>query len=202
MEVWLPKKTCVAWRSSGVDWAGCEDASSLECCEHYVGSLDIKVVGQAWSSEVISLLGGLRGWAGDIKLPLVNGPSVPRDEGCVSVELRGAGFPSLLVLGTRAASPFELCRLASFLRIFDGGLGVPVVRGVPSFVPPCGFGSFERIVNALNCFLHACGRLCQIGLIFLRRHRRTSTGEVSLLFVQSARKEGGGVLMPRFLLSM
>ena len=34
--------------------------------------------------------------------------------------------------GTCAASPFDSCRLASFLYIFGGGLGVPVERGAPS----------------------------------------------------------------------
>ena len=35
---------------------------------------------------------------------------------------------------------------------FGGGHGAPVERGCPfpSFVSPCGVGSFERIVNALN----------------------------------------------------
>ena len=51
-----------------------------------------------------------------------------------------------------AASPFELCWLASVLRILGGGHGVLVERGYPflSFVPPCGFASFDRIFNALN----------------------------------------------------
>ena len=50
-----------------------------------------------------------------------------------------------------AITPFELCWLASFLRIFGGGHGVPVERGCPflSVVPPWGFGCFERIFNAL-----------------------------------------------------
>ena len=38
------------------EWAGSEDASSLEYYEHNVGNLAIEVVGQNyWSSEVISL---------------------------------------------------------------------------------------------------------------------------------------------------
>ena len=39
--------------------------------------------------------------------------------------------------GTCAVSPFELCRLANFLQILGGGLGVLVERGVPSFLPLC-----------------------------------------------------------------
>ena len=44
----------LVWSSNGVEWAGCEDAS-LECYEHNVGNLAIEVVGQNWSSEVVSL---------------------------------------------------------------------------------------------------------------------------------------------------
>ena len=40
---------------SSNDWAGSEDASSLEYYEHNVDNLAIDVVGQNWSSEVISL---------------------------------------------------------------------------------------------------------------------------------------------------
>ena len=43
------------WSSNGFEWAGCEDISSLECYEHNVGNLAVEVVGQNWSSEVISL---------------------------------------------------------------------------------------------------------------------------------------------------
>ena len=43
------------WSSNGFEWAGCEDFSSLECYEHNVGNLAVEVVGQNWSSEVISL---------------------------------------------------------------------------------------------------------------------------------------------------
>ena len=43
------------WSSNGVEWAGSEDVSSLEYYEHNVGSLAIGVVGQNWTSEVISL---------------------------------------------------------------------------------------------------------------------------------------------------
>ena len=54
MEVWLPKKSLV-WGSNSVEWAGSEGTSSLEYYEHNVGNLAIEVVGQNWSSEVISL---------------------------------------------------------------------------------------------------------------------------------------------------
>ena len=46
----------MAWSSNGVEWAGSEDASSLEYSEHNVRNLAIEVVGQHWTSEVISLL--------------------------------------------------------------------------------------------------------------------------------------------------
>ena len=36
-------------------WAGSEDASSVEYCEHDVENLAIEVAGQKWSSDVISL---------------------------------------------------------------------------------------------------------------------------------------------------
>ena len=53
VEVWLPKKPCV-WSSN--EWTGSEDAPSLEYYEHNVDNLALEVVGQDWSSEVISLL--------------------------------------------------------------------------------------------------------------------------------------------------
>ena len=40
---------------AATDWTGSEDASSLEYREHNVDSLALEVVGQNWSSEVISL---------------------------------------------------------------------------------------------------------------------------------------------------
>ena len=43
------------WCSNGVEWAGSEDVSSLEYYEHNIGHPAIEVVGQNWSSEVISL---------------------------------------------------------------------------------------------------------------------------------------------------
>ena len=74
-----------------------EDISSVEYYEHSVDNLVVEVVGQNWSSEVISLFfGGLGGRAGGIELPLVNGLFVPRDEECVHGELRVCGFSSAL----------------------------------------------------------------------------------------------------------
>ena len=43
------------WSRNGVEWAGCEDPSSLERYEDNVGNLAIEVVGQNWSSKVLSL---------------------------------------------------------------------------------------------------------------------------------------------------
>ena len=43
----------LVWSSN--EWAGSEDASSLEYYEQDVGNLALEVVGQSWSSEVISL---------------------------------------------------------------------------------------------------------------------------------------------------
>ena len=72
------------WGSNGVEWAGSEDASSLEHHEHNVGNLAIVVVGQNWSSKVISLFQEYReaGREGK-KLPRVKGPFIPRNEGYV-----------------------------------------------------------------------------------------------------------------------
>ena len=77
------------------EWAGSEDASSLEYYEHNVGNLAIEVVGQNWSSEVISLF--LEDWeVGRVALSchLSMEPVMPRDEGCVWGELGIAGSDS------------------------------------------------------------------------------------------------------------
>ena len=52
MEVWLPKNP--VWSGDGFDGEGSEDTSSVEYYEHSVDNLAIEVVGQNWSSEVIS----------------------------------------------------------------------------------------------------------------------------------------------------
>ena len=52
----------------------------MECYEHHVDNLAFEVVGQNWSSEVISFPGGLGGRADDIKLSFVDGPFVSRNE--------------------------------------------------------------------------------------------------------------------------
>ena len=44
------------WSGNGVEGEGSEDASSVECYEHHVDNLAFEVVGQNWSSEVISSL--------------------------------------------------------------------------------------------------------------------------------------------------
>ena len=49
--------------------------------------------------SLVLIPGGLGGWAGGIKLPFVNGPFVPSNEGCVQGELRVSGFSSFLVFG-------------------------------------------------------------------------------------------------------
>ena len=51
--MWLPKKPYVG--SDDVERAGSEGTASLEYFEHNVDNLAPEVVGQNWSSEVISL---------------------------------------------------------------------------------------------------------------------------------------------------
>ena len=70
------------WSSN--EWTGGENASSLEYYEHNVENLALEVVGQHWSSEVISL--SLEDWE-------VSMGFHAKKEGCVSGELRVAGFP-------------------------------------------------------------------------------------------------------------
>ena len=48
------------WRDDGLEEERDEDASSVECYEHNVDNLTVEVVGQHWSSEVISLF--LKDW--------------------------------------------------------------------------------------------------------------------------------------------
>ena len=83
------------WLSSnGVEWAGSEDVSSLEYYEHNVGNLALVVFRQNWSSEVISVF--LEDWEVGrvvLSLPLVNGPSMPRNE-----EMRVGRAQSLWIL--------------------------------------------------------------------------------------------------------
>ena len=89
MKVWLSKSHVLS--SNGVEWAGSEDVTSLEYYEHNVGNLAIEVVGQNWSSEVVSLfLGKLGGWAGGTELSV--------DLLCEEMrEPRFAGFTSFTV---------------------------------------------------------------------------------------------------------
>ena len=86
------------WSSNGVEWAGSEGTSSLVSYEHNVGNLALEVVGQNWSSEVISLC--LEDWeVGRVALSchLSVDLFMPRNEGCVREELRVAGFSSFTV---------------------------------------------------------------------------------------------------------
>ena len=78
----------LVWSSGGDDWAGCEGTSSFEDHEHNVDNLALEVVGQNWSSEAVSLLGGLGAWTGGIELPHGSGPFMPRNEGDVLGELK------------------------------------------------------------------------------------------------------------------
>ena len=80
----MAAKRSPVWSGDGFEGERSEDTSSVEYYEHNVDYLAIEVVGQKWSSEVISLfLGGVGGRAGGIKLTLVCGPFLPRNEGCV-----------------------------------------------------------------------------------------------------------------------
>ena len=54
---------------------------------------EVRVLGQDWSSEVVSLFPrGLGARTGGIELPHGNGPSMSRNEGCVLGELKVAGL--------------------------------------------------------------------------------------------------------------
>ena len=91
MERWLPKKSPL-WSSNGVEWAGSEVVSSLECHEHNVGNLNIEVIGLNWSSEVVALFSRGLGAASSFELPHCQ-------------EMRDARKGSSESLG----SPFSLC---------------------------------------------------------------------------------------------
>ena len=70
------------WSSN--EWTGSEVTSSLEYYERIVDSLALEVVGQNWSSEVISFF--LEYWeVGRVALGFhsVNGLFMSRNEGCV-----------------------------------------------------------------------------------------------------------------------
>ena len=59
------------WSDDGFEEERGEDASYVEYHEHNVDNLAIDIVGQHWTSEVISLfLGGLGGRASGIELPI------------------------------------------------------------------------------------------------------------------------------------
>ena len=67
------------WKDDDVSWSGCESASGCEVYEHNNQCRAIEVIGQDWSSE---------GWrsfsAGSLELPHGLGPSLTRNEGCMS----------------------------------------------------------------------------------------------------------------------
>ena len=98
-EMWkygFPKSS--VWSGDDFEGKRSEDTPSEQYCEHNVDNLAIEVVGQKWSSEVISLF--LKDWGvGRVALscPLVHGPFVPRNVGCVQEELRLSGLSSLRV---------------------------------------------------------------------------------------------------------
>ena len=56
---------------SSIEWARSEDASSLVHYERNVDNLAIEVVGQNWSSEVVSFPGGLGRRACDLAMDLL-----------------------------------------------------------------------------------------------------------------------------------
>ena len=96
------------WSDDSIEEERGEDTSSVE------HNVSIEVVKQHVID--LSFLGGMGGLAGGNKLPLVNRPFVPRNEGCVEGELRVPGFSLLLVLGVpkmlsggivTAAKPFS-----------------------------------------------------------------------------------------------
>ena len=66
----------------------------MRVCEHNNEFWAIEVFGQDWSSEVVALFlsRGLGAWASSLELPHDDGPSLPRNEGCVLCELRVAGL--------------------------------------------------------------------------------------------------------------
>ena len=87
------------WSDDGLEEERGEDTSSVEYYEHTVDNLAIEVVGQNWSSEMVSLSLFLEesGSSGGIKLPQGNERFMPSNERCVQGELRVSGFSSLLV---------------------------------------------------------------------------------------------------------
>ena len=98
------------WSGDGFEGKRSGDTSSEEYYEHKFDNLAVGVVRQNWSSQVISLF--LEDWEVGrvvlIKLPLANGPFVPRNEGCVLGELRVSGFSSLLVIGVPGTSSLSM----------------------------------------------------------------------------------------------
>ena len=95
----------------------------MEYYERNVDNLAIEVKWQNWSSEVVSLF--LEDWAvGRVafKVPLVHGPFVPRNEGCVQGEVRVSGLSSFLVFGVPKSSLVELSQQQSLCFLAVDGL--------------------------------------------------------------------------------
>ena len=93
------------WNDDGLEEEGGENVSSVRYCEHTVDNLAIELVGQHWTSEVISLF--LEDWEvgrGGMKLPLVNGTFCAKNEGCVLGELRVDGYPRSLFFAPKNLS--------------------------------------------------------------------------------------------------
>ena len=109
------------WSSGGFDWAGSEGTYSFEDYEHNVDNLALEVVGQKLSGEVVSLFS--EDWelgTGGTKLARGNGPSLPRNEGCLLGELKVAELTSFAVFTVpeplscgivAAKGPFSGCDL-------------------------------------------------------------------------------------------
>ena len=82
------------------EWISSCSVSETSCggeeYEHNNECQATDVSGQGWSSEVVALC--LEDRASGRELPHGNGPSLPRNEGCVLSELRVSGFPLFTVI--------------------------------------------------------------------------------------------------------
>ena len=75
-----------------------ETSLGCEVYDHNNECRAIEVIGQDWSSEVVTLFNEeLGAWEGSFELPHDHGPSLPRNEGCELGWLRVAGFSSSTV---------------------------------------------------------------------------------------------------------
>ena len=116
MEVWLSKKS-----DHGIEQEKSEDSSSVEYYEHNVDNFVIEIVGQNWSSEVISFF--LEDWeVGRVALNCHLYTDLlcqeMRDacwEGSESLD-----FPRFLCLECQSSSLVELSQQQSFSLTVDG----------------------------------------------------------------------------------